>query len=502
MKKHSHPLHTRPERSGPVSRSRRFAVFLCVFLVAAFFSLPFGAVSALSITANPPSPDAMDPYEDLGINLSSTSAIAIETGRGNELYSSMPADQVHIPAVSKIMTALLALERYPSATMVTISSAAGEVNEAAARENRIDMFAAGSKYSIEFLITAMMYMDSDGAAIALAEQVSGEESSFVALMNDRAAQLKMTSSLFVNSTGRAVTSDPETDEGNPLEPVYPQTTPRDAVTLVRYFLKNENYASIVNKAFKTSSTLFFFADANGTRGIELANNLAHAWTFVDTLTGVFNSGDGTGSSLIATFAAGGFETLVILANGSPEEKIRDLQMISQRIYANYTNTVLVAAGQAVPETIKDTVNGKVFGLVYKRTVYYVHRLGETSAIDRKYASAGPHSLPLMADDTVGSMTFSFSNGTSISVECAPDRTIYSVDSSLMDKLLTTFEANRDISVLIIICSGLLGVTMLYQLGAAVTRLFWHIRLRRAEKSAGLSRRRTPIPPDAGGEHKV
>ena len=390
--------------------------------------------------------------------------------------------------------------------MVTISSAAGQANESAARENRIDMLEPGSKYSVEFLITAMMYIDSDAAAIALAEQVSGEESAFVALMTDRAAQLKMSSTLFINSTGRPVASDPGNNEG-PLEAAYPLTTPKDAVTLVRYFLKNENYANIVSKAFKTSSSLFFFTGTTGTRGIELANNLAHAWTFVDSLTGVFSSGDSGSSSLVATFVAGGFETLVILANGSPEEKIRDLQAISQRIYASYTNTVLVAAGQAVPETIKDTVGGKVFGLVYKRTVYYIRRLGETSAIDRKYASAGPHRLPLMADDTVGTMTFSFSNGTSISVECAPDRTIYSVDSSLMDKMLTTFEANRDISIIIMICAGLLGITTLYQLGAAVTRLFWRIRLRRAKKAAGLTRRPTPaepepIPPDAGGGRKA
>jgi len=479
--------------SGPL----RMAVMAICFLFAILL-----AVSPIAAATIPNPSDATvlpDPYASLGITLSATSAIAIETERSVELYAKDAEKPVHMPVLSKVMTALLTLERFSSSSLVTISKIAGDANLAVAKEDRIEI-ETGNKYTVDFLITAMFYMDSDAAAIALAEQVSEEEPAFVRLMNDRAGQLKMTSTHFVNSTGRGFTGTP-TSNGGVQEKVYPLSTPRDAILLVNFFLKNKNYTSVVNKAFKTSASLFYSTEENNSWVIDMTHNLSFAWVDVENLTGVFSIVSDGRSSLIATFSAGGFETLVILADGSPEDRIADLKMIASRIYGNYTNTVLVTGGQPAPNTFMDIVDGKVFGLVYKRTVSYVHRIGETAVFNRKYTSAGPHSLPLMAEDTVGTMTFTFNNGSTISVECVPDRTIYSVDSSIIDKALTAFEANGNLTFIIQLSAGLLAVAMLYHVVAVTTRLVWRIRLRRAEKTAGVTRHKASSAPDDGGEHR-
>ncbi len=490
----SHDSRRRALRS--VSRRRFLASTACVCLFVASLFLLTVPVAASSPASPSPLPEQADPYAGLGISLSSSAAIVVETGRGMELYSSQPGISVYIPAVSKIMTAMLVLEKFPVSTLVTISLTAEEANLSSAEDNRIDNFTAGAKFTVEFLITSMMYLDSDAAAIALAEQVSGDERAFVALMNDRAEQLKLTSTFFLNSTGRPVSGDPTGADGQ-QENALPLTTPRDAMLLARFFLYKESFAGIVRTAFESTS-YSFFPPGTATRSIEITNNLAHAKWLVTGLTGVFSSGDSESASLIAAYSAGGFEILVILAGGDPGSRITDLQTVGKQIFDNYTNTLLVSAGQPVPETIKDSVEGKVFGLVYKRTVNYVKRIGETGVIDREYTSSGPHNLPLMADDTVGTMTFTFENGTSISVECAPNRTIYSVDSSMMDRILTAFESNRDVYAIILICAGFLCLSLLYQMVVRSVRLYWRLRLRRAEKAAGTTLGETSTKRDAGG----
>lgn len=474
------PGHTYRKIRIPLLRIRSAGRFLlCAFLLLAFTLQPLPATALEDFAALlEPAPD---PYTDLGIEHSATAAIVIEIGRGMELYAKEADKSVHIPALSKVMTAILVLQRFPADTYVTVSLLAEETNSAAVPKSHLDGFAAGDKFTVEFLVASMFYIDSDAAAIALAELHSGSESAFAGIMNERAGQLELFDTVFLNSTGRAVAGSDEPD-GEP-DTQYPVTTPRDAAKLVRYFLQSDNYERTVNTAFRTSSTRFF--PTTDARSIEITNNLAYAWTYVDYLSGLFASDDSGTVSLLATFAAGGFETLSILVDVAPGEEIIDLQQLSGGIYRNYVNTVLVRSGQSVPETIRDSVEGTVFGLRYKRTVYYVQRIGSAAVTDEmQYTSAGPHTLPLMEEDTVGTMTFTLPNGTKITVECAPDRTIYSVDSGFANKMLNAFKNNPDLYIIIMICTGAVVLAALYKTGSGLVRLYWRLRLRKAERALG------------------
>ncbi len=470
-------------RQAPFLHPRRLwqstsgRVVVCVLLLLLVLTYPLRVAADGELAAA----GAADPYADLGIELAAQAAVVIETGRGMELYAHEGDTPVQIPALSKIMTALLVLQRFPASTYVTVSLAAEEANAGAAPRNHISGFAAGDKYTIEFLIAAMFYIDSDAAAIALAEQHSGSENAFTATMNERAAQLDMTQTVFLNSTGRAVSG---TLDGNDADIQHSVSSVRDAIKLVRHFFQNTNYSRVVHTAFHSSSTRFF--PTTDARSIEISNNLAYAWTFVDALTGVLASDDSGTISLVASYAAGGFETLTILTGVTPGAEISDLQLLGRGIYKNYINTVLVRAGQPVPETIRDAVEDTVFGLVYKRTVYYVQRVGAATVADQlRYTSAGPHRLPLLQEDTVGTMTFTLPNDTTITVECAPDRTIYSVDSSLANRILNAFQANPDLYIIILLCTGALALAVIYRVTSGLIRLYWRVRLRRAEREAGV-----------------
>lgn len=113
-----------------------------------------------------------------------------ETISGAELHRPLPP-----ASLTKVMSALLLLERYRPAELVTVSAAA-----AAETGSRLGL-KAGEKFPGHELLAAMLLNSANDACHALAESVAGSEGEFVALMNQRAAALHLTATHFTNACG-------------------------------------------------------------------------------------------------------------------------------------------------------------------------------------------------------------------------------------------------------------------------------------------------------------
>jgi D-alanyl-D-alanine carboxypeptidase (penicillin-binding protein 5/6) len=96
----------------------------------------------------------------------------------------------------------------------------------------------GKRVSVENLLKGMIIQSGNDATVALAEHVAGSEDAFVSLMNQHAAELGMTDSHFMNSTGL-----PHKDH---------YTTPRDLAKLARALIRDfpEHYGLYAEKSFK------------------------------------------------------------------------------------------------------------------------------------------------------------------------------------------------------------------------------------------------------------
>ena len=104
-------------------------------------------------------------------------------------------EQRAMASVTKIMTGLLVVERTTGDEMVTVSARA-----AATGEKEIDLV-EGEVVSTGDLLRALMIHSANDAATALAEHVGGSLEGFVDLMNQRAAELGLTSTSFANPHG-------------------------------------------------------------------------------------------------------------------------------------------------------------------------------------------------------------------------------------------------------------------------------------------------------------
>jgi len=121
--------------------------------------------------------------------------ILIEASSGRILYGKNIHRHLPPASLTKIMTALLVIEKGDLNKNVRISSRAAGTPESSV------WLEAGEKLTRRQLLYALLLNSANDSAVALAESVAGSEKSFVQLMNRRASQLGMKDSHFLDPYG-------------------------------------------------------------------------------------------------------------------------------------------------------------------------------------------------------------------------------------------------------------------------------------------------------------
>ena len=122
-------------------------------------------------------------------------AIFSDSTRSKRLYSKNVNMRVAPASTTKVMTALLVLERLPLDKVITVSkraSLAPPTNIAAK---------PGERFRVRDLLYALLLKSANDVSITLAEAVSGSEWDFIQLMNQRARELGAKNTRFTNASG-------------------------------------------------------------------------------------------------------------------------------------------------------------------------------------------------------------------------------------------------------------------------------------------------------------
>jgi len=137
------------------------------------------------------------PYKinDSNIDIDSKSAIAFDAETDFVLYEKRSKEKMPIASLTKIMTALIALENNKLDDIVTISENAFKT------EGKKEDLSAGEKIKLDDLFKIMLISSNNIAATALAEHTSGNTNDFVSLMNKKAQELGLKDTVFYNPTG-------------------------------------------------------------------------------------------------------------------------------------------------------------------------------------------------------------------------------------------------------------------------------------------------------------
>jgi len=132
---------------------------------------------------------------ETGPYITAHAAIVIDNVTGTVLYSKNP-HQTRAPAsTTKILTALLALEKGGLDEIVSVSRYAAGTTGSTAR------LYTGQKIRMIDLLHGLLLSSGNDAAVAVAEHIAGSEDAFVRLMNARAAELGALNTRFQNPHG-------------------------------------------------------------------------------------------------------------------------------------------------------------------------------------------------------------------------------------------------------------------------------------------------------------
>lgn len=230
--------------------------------------------------------------------ITAKAAILIEASTGRVIWEKN-ADERHYPAsTTKIMTALLGLENIGPRTEVFISPDAAET------EDCFLEIRAGERLTAEELITGMLMVSDNGAAVAVAEQVDGSVGAFAGRMNEKAQEIGMKHTHFANPNGLT----------NPDH----YSTPRDIATLARYAMEQEKFREIVCQKNRIISWAFpkKYLSVENTNELlenyEGMNGIKTGWT------------QAAGGCLAASARRGGVELIaVLMQTPTPEDRFAD-----------------------------------------------------------------------------------------------------------------------------------------------------------------------------------
>jgi len=128
--------------------------------------------------------------------IKSKAAVVMEASTGRVLFAKNPNLKLPPASTTKLVTAMVVLDRAQLDSMVTISEKAAQVPSL--RETKLK---AGETMTVEALLYAALLRSANDAAFALAETVAGSEKKFVKLMNRKVIAIGASNTKFINTTG-------------------------------------------------------------------------------------------------------------------------------------------------------------------------------------------------------------------------------------------------------------------------------------------------------------
>ena len=248
------------------------------------------------------------------------SACLMDVATGTILYESNASERLAPASVTKVMTMLLVMEAIDSGRigwddMVTASETA------AAKGGSQIYLKAGETMSVTDMLKSIAVSSANDCACAMAEYIAGSEAAFVSLMNQRAKELGMEDTNFVNCTGL--------DDGEDAQ--NHRTSARDIALMSRELLKN-------HPDIKRFTTIWMDTVRDGAFGLSNTNKLIRFYPGATGLKTGFTSS--AGYCLSATAEREGME-LIAVVMGAETSDIRNASC-KQLLDYGFANFALVS----------------------------------------------------------------------------------------------------------------------------------------------------------------
>lgn len=314
------------------------AIVLC-FVVA--FAQPTGAFAAAQRSDIVDGTTAASRKIDLdALPDVSMKAGALVEGEGRVLWGRAPDARRSMASITKVMTAVIALEHSSPADEVTVPADAIRVGESSAG------LIAGEKLTMRELLEALLVKSGNDSGIAIAAHVAGSEEQFLDMMNAKAQEIGLSDTHFANSHG--------------LDADGHHTTANDLAVLARYAMANSVFRDIVKRSTVT------IGKGNRRRTLHTTDQLLGVYRGAVGIKTGYTSDAGY-CVLSAAERHGVTLYAVVLGTKSDRERFADAKTLLDWGFAHYRSMQLVEGGTVIGETSVSSYLDRTVPLAVERS---------------------------------------------------------------------------------------------------------------------------------------
>ncbi len=265
------------------------------------------------------------------VNVSARSAIAVELKSDQIIFRKSIDAKRPIASTTKVMTALIALEKLPLTKVLTTTARAASAGEA---EIYLE---PDETMTVENLLYAMLLKSANDAAMVLAEGVAGSDKKFTRLMNTKAKLLKAKNTHFINPHG--------------LYNKKHYSSAYDLYLITKEALKNPVFAEIVATRNKTLPK----GGRSPTRRVTNHNKLVLKYDYIKGVKTGYTSE--AGYCLIALAKVNNLEILtVVLGAPTSNDCYQDTLNLINYARLNYAYQNFLKKGEAVAKVYLESAS--------------------------------------------------------------------------------------------------------------------------------------------------
>ena len=311
------------------------------------------------------------------------SYILMEASTGRVLLEENADEALPPASVTKIMTLLIIMEAIDSGRIAWADTVTTSENAASMGGSQV-FLEPGESMSVEEMVKCVVVSSANDAAVALAEAIAGSEEAFVKMMNERAAELGMKNTVFLNTNGLDDTVDGHV------------TSARDIAIMSRELITK-------HPKILEFSSIWMDSIRGGAFGLTNTNRLIRFYRGANGLK--------TGSTskakfcISATAERDGMQLIaVVMASPTRDERNETAKKLLDYGFANFESVTLTPS--SLPETVKivgaavDTVKLNI------PTESLVLQKGEGARITEEICLPEEIFAPIFAGDAVGEVKFS------------------------------------------------------------------------------------------------
>ncbi len=280
------------------------------------------------------------------LDMASRSAVLIEGSTGTVIFDKNKDEKLRPASITKIMTLLLIFEAL-EAGQISLTDEVSVSEYAASMGGSQVYLEPFEVQDVNTMIKCISIASANDASVAMAEKIAGSEEEFVARMNERAKELGMNSTHFVNCCGLDVDNH--------------YTSAYDVALMSRELIMNHPQISDYSTVWMDTIT---HTTRKGTSEFGLTNT-NKLIKFYEGITGLKTGSTSLAKYCLSATAKKGNMNLIAVIMSAPDTKTRFMEASKLLNYgfANYSiftdnNSDTVLEPVKVSRGVADTVKGR------------------------------------------------------------------------------------------------------------------------------------------------